>query len=237
MGFEVYDYREDVRNVLVTPQLRLRFMRMEAGFVAEPHSHDLGHEVFLVLEGRAEFDIDGEKEVLGPGQMCVALVDQLHGIRVLDDAPMTMYLSVTPHIQPTHTMWNDGQRLPHRFAPPSAYDEEVDATPVADLLGRFLEGVNTVAAAAESACRTQAEMAGKLETAIANGDLGSAGAVRNDMWDALFPLFRDSAELASAWNVLAGKAAPLSRVRRRRRRVPLPGVGREGRHLADYRHR
>ena len=84
MGFEVYDYREDVRNVLVTSQLRSRFMRMEAGFVAEPHSHDLGHEVFLVLEGRAEFDIDGEKEVLGPGQMCVALVDQLHGIRVLD---------------------------------------------------------------------------------------------------------------------------------------------------------
>ena len=33
MGFEVYDYREDVRNVLVTPQLRSRFMRMEAGEV------------------------------------------------------------------------------------------------------------------------------------------------------------------------------------------------------------
>ena len=54
-------------------------MRMEVGFVAQPPSHDLGHEVFLVLEGRAEFDIDGEKELLGPGQMCVALVDQLHG--------------------------------------------------------------------------------------------------------------------------------------------------------------
>ena len=234
MGFEVYDYREDVRNVLVTSQLRSRFMRMEAGFVAEPHSHDLGHEVFLVLEGRAEFDIDGEKEVLGPGQMCVALVDQLHGIRVLDDAPMTMYLSVTPHIQPTHAMWNDGQRLPHRFASPSAYDEEVDPTPVADLLARFLEEVNTVAAAAESARCTQAEMAGKLEAAVGDGDLGSASAVRSDMWDALFPagsggrgrrprlrqcgpdmwdalfpLFRDSAELASAWNVLAGKIESL----------------------------
>ena len=209
VGFEVYDYREDVRNVLVTPQLRSRFMRMEAGFVAEPHSHDLGHEVFLVLEGRAEFDIDGEKEVLGPGQMCVALVDQLHGIRVLGNAAMTMYLSVTPHIQPTHTMWNDGRRLPHRFAPPSAYDEEIDPTPVADLLVRFLEGVNTVAAAAESASRTQADMARKLEAAISDGDSGSAGKVRSDMWDALFPLFRDTAELASAWNVLAGKLESL----------------------------
>ena len=205
MGFEVYDYRNGIRNVLATPQLRSRFMRMEAGFVAQPPSHDLGHEVFLVLEGRAEFDIDGEKEVLGPGQMCVALVDQLHGIRVLDDAPMTMYLSVTPHIQPTHTMWKDGQRLPHRFAPPSAYDEEVDPTPVAGLLSRFVEGVNTVAGAAESARRTQAEMAAKLETAVGDGDLASAGAIRSDMWDALFPLFQESAELAAAWNVLAGK--------------------------------
>ena len=34
-------------------------MRMEAGEVAAPHSHDLGHEVFLVLEGSAEFEIDG----------------------------------------------------------------------------------------------------------------------------------------------------------------------------------
>ncbi len=209
MGFEVYDYRKDIKNVLVTPQLRSRFMRMEAGFVAEPHSHDLGHEVFLVLEGRAEFDIDGEKEVLGPGQMCVALVDQLHGIRVMDDAPMTMYLSVTPHIQPTHTMWNGGQRLPHRFAPPSAYDEDADPAPVADLLARFLERMSAVAAAAESARRTQAEMAGRLDTAVADGDLDSAGAVRGDMWDALFPLFQDSAELAAVWNVLAAKLESL----------------------------
>ena len=209
MGFEVYDYRTDIRNVLVTPQLRSRFMRMEAGFVAEPHSHDLGHEVFLVLEGRAEFDIDGEKEVLGPGQMCVALVDQLHGIRVLDDAPMTMYLSVTPHIQPTHTMWNDGQRLPHRFAPPSAYDEEVDPAPVPDLLSRLLDSMGTVAAAAESARLAQVDMAGNLESAVGDGDLPSARTVRSDMWDSLFPLFQDTAELASAWNILAGKLESL----------------------------
>ena len=119
---------------------------------------------------------------------------------------MTMYLSVTPHVQPTHTMWNDGQRLPHRFAPPSAYDEEFYPAPVSDLLARFLEEVNTVAATAESARRTQSELAGKLETAIADGD---PSAIRSDMWDALFPLFRDSAELASAWNVLAGKLESL----------------------------
>ena len=85
MALKVYDYRTDVRSVLVTPQIRSRFMRLEAGEAAEPHSHDLGHEIFLVLDGRAEFTIDGETGEVGPGQMCVALVDQLHSLRVLGD--------------------------------------------------------------------------------------------------------------------------------------------------------
>ena len=103
MGFPVYDYRTDIRNVLVTPQIRSRFLRMEPGQSAQRHSHDLGHEIFLILEGRVEFEIDGETEELGPGQMCIALTDQPHKVRVLGDEPMTMYLSVTPHIHPTHT--------------------------------------------------------------------------------------------------------------------------------------
>ena len=60
MAFAVYDYRTDIRNVLVTPQIRSRFVRMEPGPTPSPHSHDLGHEVFLVLSGRALFEIDGE---------------------------------------------------------------------------------------------------------------------------------------------------------------------------------
>ena len=131
MGFPVYDYRTDLLNSLVTSPIRSRFLRIDPGQDSSPHSHDLGHEVFLVLQGRAEFEIDGETQELGPGQMCVALVDQMHAIRVVGDEPMIMYLSVTPHIQPTHTIWTeDGQRLPHRFVPSSAYDVETDtATP------------------------------------------------------------------------------------------------------------
>ena len=67
MGFPVYDYRKDIRNILVTPQIRSRFLRMELGQVNKGHTHDLGHEIFLILQGQAEFEIDGEKEVLGPG--------------------------------------------------------------------------------------------------------------------------------------------------------------------------
>ena len=72
MSFTVYDYRTDVRNVLVTPQIRSRFLRMEPGQTAQLHSHDLGHEIFLILEGRAEIEIDGETAELGPAHMCIA---------------------------------------------------------------------------------------------------------------------------------------------------------------------
>ena len=132
-------------------------MRLEAGEVAEPHSHDLGHEIFLVMDGRAEFTIDGETGEVGPGQMCVALVDRVHSLRVLGDRPMTMYLSVTPHIQPTHTMWTpEGERMPHRFALSSAYDEETDTTtPFGDLLDRLTSATLAVRDAA-APCRGQA---------------------------------------------------------------------------------
>ena len=206
MGFEVYDYRKDVRNVLVTPELRSRFMRLEAGAVAPPHSHDLGHEVFLVLEGSAEFEIDGSKRVVGPGQMCVALVDQLHGIRVIGDTPMTMYLSVTPHIQPTHTMWQDGQRLPHRFAPASAYDEQPDSTPIQEAVERLLDRAEAAYLAARESYEMQLEKTPAFQASIADGELDRASALRSEIWDAMFPLFRECAALADAWNALAPRA-------------------------------
>ena len=206
MGFPVYDYRTDIRNVLVTPQIRSRFLRMEPGQSAQLHSHDLGHEIFLILEGRVEFEIDGEKAVLGPGQMCVALVDQLHGIRVVGDTPMTMYLSVTPHIQPTHTMWSDGQRMPHRFAPASAYDQEMDSALIEDSVKKLVEIAEAVYLAAKSAHSVQAELSPDLVSSVRDGDMDAATGYRSDMWDALFPLFNECAELADAWNALAPRA-------------------------------
>ena len=40
------------------------------------HTHDLGHEIFLVLEGRAELTIEGETAILNPGQCAIARADQ-----------------------------------------------------------------------------------------------------------------------------------------------------------------
>ena len=113
---QVYDYRTDNRNVLVTPEIRARLYHMKPDQVDGRHSHDLGVEVFLILEGKAEFTIKGHTEVLGPGQMCIAMADEVHQVRnLLPDQPTVMYLSVTPHILPTHTGRTESdERLPHR---------------------------------------------------------------------------------------------------------------------------
>ncbi len=208
MALTVYDYRTDVRNVLVTPQIRSRFMRLEPGEGGDAHSHDLGHEVFLVLSGRAEFIIDGEVGEVGPGQMCVALVDQLHSLRVIGDEPMTMYLSVTPHIQPTHTMWTaDGEREPHRFASSSAYDRDTDTTtPMDELLDSLAAATLAVRDAADLAADAQDGAAESLKAALSDDDLDAASESRSAIWDALVEVYRRSAELADLWNDVAPRA-------------------------------
>ena len=216
MSFTVYDYRTDVRNVLVTPQIRSRFMQMQPGQVkrirpgqvSRSHSHDLGHEIFLVLEGKCEFEIDGESQVLGPGQMCIALVDQLHSLRAVGEEPMTLYLSVTPHIQPTHTRFDqDGQRLPPGFSSPTGYGVQPDlSVPVEELVERQVQKAEAVAQAAQTNADVQRAMAVKLKKAIDEGDEEAAIEARNAMWEAIYTVFKQIYSFGDAWNELAPRA-------------------------------
>ena len=208
MGFPVYDFRTDIRNVLVTPQIRSRFLRVEPGEPTGGHTHDLGHEVFLVLQGRALFEIDGETSEVGPGQMCVALANQMHSLSAIGDEPVIMYLSVTPHIHPTHTMWDeDGNRRPHRFAPPGAYDTETDdARGFDELLDGFVRMAQAIAKAAREAADQESALAPTLKGAVARGDERAARSARDAMWDAIFPVFELAFKSASEWNDLAPRA-------------------------------
>jgi quercetin dioxygenase-like cupin family protein len=205
MSFTVYDYRADIRNILVTPQIRSRFLQMQPGQIAQPHSHDLGHEVFLVLEGRCEFEIDGESQELGPGQMCVALANQIHSLRAVGNEPMTLYLSVTPHIQPTHTGWTeDKQRMQPRFAPSSNYDVQLDSDiPVDHLIEQHVREAEAIAQVARKSADIQRKMAEKLRKAVAENDEQSAIEARNDMWEAIQGVFEQIYSFGEIWNELA----------------------------------
>ena len=206
MAFTVYDYRTDVRNVVITPEIRSRFMRMEPGTVAARHSHDLGHEVFLVLEGQAEFEIDGERAVLGPGQMCFARADQMHQVRVVGDKPMTLYLSVTPHIEPTHTRWDDrGQKLPPRYGTATVTERasrpHAGEAPSA-LVDRHVAAAQALAASAAASATAQKKQAAALGRALAAGDSHAAKASVDAMWQQIYLAYKSFQALEAAWNEL-----------------------------------
>jgi len=209
MGFEIYDYRADIRNILITPQIRSRFLRMEVGQVNRFHSHDLGHEIFLILQGQAEFEMKGEARVLGPGQLCIALCDEGHIVRNVGAEPVIMYLSVTPHIQPTHTLWTEaGSKEPPHFNPSTAYDVPLDrTTPTAELVDCHLKEAETLAEVVAATTQVQQAQAAAFKQAVAAGDKTAAFKARDTMWEALYNMYKQVYELAEAWNALTSRTA------------------------------
>ncbi len=212
MPLEVFDYRTDVKNVFITPEMRSRIMRMEPGTVSPGHTHDLGHEVFLVLEGQAEFTIDGESAILGPGQLCFARVDQWHEVRCVGDQPMTMYLSVTPHLEPTHTQWDHegGSKLPYRYGA-STRPERLARTdapePTETLLARHLAASRALADAAGANVVAQDAAATDLQEAIAVGDTATAKAAIDAMWRSIYTTYKQLQAMEHAWNDLSPAVA------------------------------
>ncbi|MDQ2786801.1 MAG: cupin domain-containing protein [Chloroflexota bacterium] len=208
MSLEVFDYRRDVKNLFVTPEMRSRIMRMEPGAVSAGHTHDLGHEVFLVLEGQAEFTIDGESAILGPGQLCFARADQWHEVRCIGDTPMTMYLSVTPHLEPTHTQWDceGGNKLPYRYGTSTRAERHTRTEPPAPtetLITRHLAASHALAAAAAANAAAQDVAATDLREAVAAGDRAAATAAIDVMWHAIYTVYTQLQEMERAWNELS----------------------------------
>lgn len=214
MPFTVYDCREDIRNILVTPQIRARFCRLEpgSGSLDFGHTHDLGHEIFIILEGRVEFQISGHVNELGPGQMCYALVDEPHSVRVISEEPVLMYLSVTPHIQPTHTFYdNDRNRLPPHFRPSSDYNTETDSiTSVDDLIDQHTETARVLLDRAKENLAIQEEKGALLKQALASANLGEASDLREAMWTPQLDLFKQMHAIAELWNAVAPRAGSIN---------------------------
>jgi quercetin dioxygenase-like cupin family protein len=211
VAIDVYDYRTDVRNVVITPEIRSRFLRMEPGYTAPRHSHDVGHEVFLILSGRAEFEIDGERAVLGPGQMCFARAGQMHQVKVVGDQPMTMYLSVTPHLEPTHTFWDDqGRKLPPRYGVPTAAEraqEPPASEPLAALADRHAAAAHVLAAAASANAAAQEAGAAAVKRTLAAGEAAAARSALEAMWQEISRTYATLQSLESVWNELTVRAS------------------------------
>jgi hypothetical protein len=141
---------------------------------------------------------------VGPGQACIALVDQPHTVRNVGDVPVIYYLSVTPHIQPTHTSWTEeGERAPPRFQPSTAYDVPPDrSTPTQELIENHLSAMERLTRTTEIARGVQRAQAAAFSSALEAGDTEGALQARDAMWEALYPMLAQVYELAEAWNNL-----------------------------------
>ena len=168
-------------------------MRMEPGEVHARHSHDLGHELFLILEGHCDMEIEGDRAVLGPGQLCVAYAHQMHQARNTSAEPMTMYLSVTPHIEPTHTHYDQEtwERLPPRYNPPTAFDQTNTLADIstAELADRHLAAAQHLAEVAQRAAEAQLAGVAALKSRQPTDRLTLFKAAMDMIWAQVYATF------------------------------------------------
>ena len=211
MTIPVYDYRQDIANVIVRPEIRSRFMRLEPGPAAPLHSHDLGGEIFLVLEGQCEFIVEEERITCGPGQLVYMEPRVRHSLHAAGDEPCVVYLSVTPHVEPTHTRYGETDTpLPPVYGGwrgKEHRDATVDRS-TADL-------ARTYAAAARSLAVLARENAEGLEQHIdvlARGDIAhdqqAMKQTMDEMWLRLRDVLQQVSDTERVWNDLAPRSMP-----------------------------
>ena len=120
---------------------------------------------------------------------------------------MTLYLSVTPHIQPTHTGRTEtGEQLPTRFARSSSYDVKSNSTDATrDLLERHLAAARELSEAAQAAV-LQEEM---LSAMRSSEDLDDLLQLRDAIWKSLYKVHKSAYKMADVWNDLADRVEQL----------------------------
>ena len=102
-------------NIMMVPQLRGGCHRWKSGWHGRKHSHDGAVEVFLVMEGQCDFDVDGQQFTLYPQQFVMIPAEVPHEMWNRTDQDLLMFLVVAPHQQPTHTYYDEaGQPIRSR---------------------------------------------------------------------------------------------------------------------------
>jgi hypothetical protein len=178
---------------------------MEPGEVGARHSHDVGEELFLILSGQCEFEIEGEYAVLGPGQLCATKINERHSVRVVGDEPMTMFLTVTPHIEPTHTFWDDeGNKLPPRYGGATAAERKAAPPPTEPLRNVVLQFAEALSELTEQfgAIRPEStDLAVKLADLVED-DSAEAKPTLDDLWGQLGTIYPYLRRMETLWNEL-----------------------------------
>ena len=207
----VYDYRKDIANVVVHPEIRGRFMRMEPAPAGRMHSHDLGGEIFLVLEGQCEFIVENERVTCQPGQLIYVEPRLKHTLHAVGSAPCVVYLSVTPHVEPTHTQYDEVyNRLLPRYGTwrgKDMADPQPDVS-TGELAARYAEAARALARFGQANAEAQTNHLRELNQALADGDQPRTKQIVDAMWLSLRDVLQQTSAVEEAWNGLAPRAMP-----------------------------
>ena len=89
---------EKMQKVPVFESPRLFFDQycLLPGQLQKVHAHAHEDKIYVVLEGRAVFDIGSERRTLGAGYAVIARAGVPHGVRNDSDAPTTLLVTMAP---------------------------------------------------------------------------------------------------------------------------------------------
>ncbi len=83
-------------NLFLTERLCLDVYGLRPGQEQTPHAHADSDKVYVVLEGRCVFCIDGETVEEGPGAVVLARAGRVHGVRNPGPADARLLVAMTP---------------------------------------------------------------------------------------------------------------------------------------------
>ena len=210
MPIRVYDHRADLANLIVHPAIRSRFRRVEPGPAPRMHSHDIAGEIFIVLAGRCEFLIEDEAVTLTAGQLLYVEPKLRHALHAVGDEECIIYLSVTPHVEPTHTLYDaDDNLLPPQYGTwrGTEPDPQPD-TSTADLAEAHAVAAERLADIARRHADAVRQRRRAVVVAADTGDQPTLKALTDESWFELRDLLIQLDTLELAWNHLAPRAMP-----------------------------
>ena len=208
---QVFDYRKDIANVVVHPEIRGRFMQMEPAPAGRMHSHDLGGEIFLVLQGRCEFIVEEERVTCGPGQLIYVEPRLKHTLHAVGSETCVVYLSVTPHVEPTHTQYDEAyNRLPPRYGTWRGKENREAQSDVSTekLAESYVDAARKLSLLSQENAEAQTQCLQALKKAIAEADQEGTKQAMDEMWLKLRDVLQQTSSVELAWNALAPRAMP-----------------------------
>lgn len=89
---------DKMQKVPVFASERLLFDQycLRPGQAQRVHTHDSEDKIYVVLEGEAMFEVDGENELLAEGSAVIARSGVPHGVRNDSDSDLVLLVAMAP---------------------------------------------------------------------------------------------------------------------------------------------